>query len=203
MKGRKHHSGHHAEHEGHKPHHRRRGGGLHEPKVEDAGGNPEVEKEAKKVKSIGKIGGIKSAFRGDRKHGGRACHAEGGEAKERKRGGRAHHHADGGPAEGGENPAERKHGGRAHHKHHEHESHEGAEERKRGGGVHHKGHHGGHDGHGMPTVHHGEGGVAHHHTHAGGHHHKGHASGGAAGGADMNPYSSAGKQLRRKGGHCG
>lgn len=171
MKGRKHHGEHHAEHHAmpSKAHHRKHGGALHSPKVEDAGGNPEVEKEAKKTKSVGKIGGVKSTFRGDRKRGGSVKRHEG-----HHEGHHSKHHADGGAPDGGENPAERKRGGRVHH------------------GKHH-------DEHGMAKVHHGEGGVAHHHTHAGGHHHSGrHASGGGAG-ADTHPYSSAHAQLRKGG----
>jgi hypothetical protein len=137
---RKHHFAQHRKHGGHVKHHGKHhkadGGGLSHEKPEKADGNPYVVKEAESGKSIGKIGGVKSKHRLDRKHGG-ACH---------------------------------KHGGHAHHD-------------------------------GMPKVHHGHGGVAKHHTHAGGHHGAhGHASGG---GADTEPYSSAGKGLRHKrGGAC-
>lgn len=49
------------------------------PKPAKADGNPFVVKEAEKGKSIGKIGGVKSKGRADRKRGG-ACRASGGGA---------------------------------------------------------------------------------------------------------------------------
>lgn len=49
------------------------------PKPAKADGNPFVFKEAEKSKNIGKIGGVKSRNRADRKRGG-ACRASGGGA---------------------------------------------------------------------------------------------------------------------------
>jgi hypothetical protein len=56
--------------------------------IEEAGGNPDVLREAKEKKKGGKVGGHKSKHRMDRAAGGAVNRATGGAVPGRKRGGR-------------------------------------------------------------------------------------------------------------------